>query len=39
MVDQGFSCDPKNAKATETRKTVEPIFRGGGGAGKVTVKF
>lgn len=31
MVDQGFSCDPKNTKATETRKTVEPIFQGGGG--------
>lgn len=38
MVDPGFSSDPKNAKATKTRKTVEPIFRGGG-AGKVTVKF
>lgn len=31
MVDPGFSSDPKNAKATETRKTVEPIFQGGGG--------
>lgn len=31
MVDPGFSSDPKNTKATETRKTVEPIFRGGGG--------
>lgn len=31
MVDQGFSSDPKNTKATKTRKTVEPIFQGGGG--------
>lgn len=30
MVDPGFSSDPKNTKATKTRKTVEPIFRGGG---------
>lgn len=38
MVDPGFSSDPKNTKATKTRKTVEPVFWGGG-AGKVTVKF
>lgn len=31
MVDPGFSSDPKNTKATKTRKTAEPIFQGGGG--------